>query len=71
MGVRRKQTPSSPIVEEDGRQLSKKDLIGKIIKKKPKEKFLTENQRKYFEILKHNQITIVQALLGLVKVMLQ
>lgn len=67
MGVRRKQTPSSPIVEEDGRQLSKKDLIGKIIKKKPKEKFLTENQRKYFEILKHNQITICSGPAGVGK----
>jgi phosphate starvation-inducible PhoH-like protein len=51
---------NKPIVNEetDSKPVSKKDLIGKIIKKKPKEKFLTENQRKYFEILKHNQITI-------------
>jgi phosphate starvation-inducible PhoH-like protein len=49
-------TPS--VSEEPSRPLNKKDIIGKILKKKPKEKFLTENQRKYFETLKHNQITI-------------
>jgi phosphate starvation-inducible PhoH-like protein len=65
--TRRKQDKPSPILEEDGRQLSKKDLIGKIIKKKPKEKFLTENQRKYFEILKHNQITICSGPAGVGK----
>jgi hypothetical protein len=52
---------NKPIVNEetDSKPVSKKDLIGKIIKKKPKEKFLTENQRKYFEILKqtHQQST--------------
>ena len=58
MSVRKKTTPQAqPTVnEESSRPLSKKDIIGKIIKKKPKEKFLTENQRKYYEILKHNQI---------------
>ena len=49
-------TPS--INEESVRPINKKDIIGKIMKKKPKEKFLTENQRKYYEILTHNQITI-------------
>ncbi len=49
-------TPS--VSDESVRPINKKDIIGKIMKKKPKEKFLTENQRKYFEILTHNQITI-------------
>ena len=49
-------TPS--LNEESVRPINKKDIIGKIMKKKPKEKFLTENQRKYYEILTHNQITI-------------
>ena len=49
-------TPS--VNEESVRPINKKDIIGKIMKKKPKEKFLTENQRKYYEILTHNQITI-------------
>ena len=56
----KKVTPQAgpSVNEESTRQLNKKDIIGKIFKRKPKEKFLTENQRKYFEILKHNQITI-------------
>ena len=66
MGVRKKQVPQPP-TDDEVRQLSKKDVIGKIIKKKPKEKFLTENQRKYFEILKHNQITICSGPAGVGK----
>lgn len=61
MSQRKKVTPpqAAPSVNEDSsRPLNKKDIIGKILKRKPKEKFLTENQRKYFEILTHNQITI-------------
>ena len=56
----KKVTPQAgpSVNEESTRPLNKKDIIGKIFKRKPKEKFLTENQRKYFEILKHNQITI-------------
>ena len=60
MSQRKKPAPQATpsVSEEPTRPLNKKDIIGKILKKKPKEKFLTENQRKYFEILKHNQITI-------------
>ena len=60
MGRPKKVTPQAgpSVNEEPSRPLNKKDIIGKIFKRKPKEKFLTENQRKYFEILKHNQITI-------------
>jgi phosphate starvation-inducible PhoH-like protein len=56
----KKTTPQAvpSVNEESTRPLSKKDIITKIFKRRPKEKFLTENQRKYFEILKHNQITI-------------
>ncbi len=44
--------------EEPKRSLSKKELITEIVKKRSKEKFLSENQRKYYELLKTNQITI-------------
>jgi phosphate starvation-inducible PhoH-like protein len=37
---------------------TKKDLICSIIKKKTKEKFLSESQRVYYETLRDNQITI-------------
>jgi phosphate starvation-inducible PhoH-like protein len=46
---------------------SKKELISQIIKKQTKEKFLTENQKKYYEILKDNQITICSGPAGVGK----
>ena len=48
MSQRKKPSPQATpsVSEEPSRPLNKKDIIGKILKKKPKEKFLTENQRK-------------------------
>ena len=40
------------------RNLGKKELITQILTKKTKEKFLTENQKLYYNILNDNQITI-------------
>ena len=37
---------------------TKKDIINTVIPRPTKEKFLTENQRSYYEILTNNQITI-------------
>lgn len=37
---------------------TKKEQISTIIKNKPKNKFLSENQKKYYEILMKNEITI-------------
>ena len=37
---------------------NKKDLISSIIKRKTKQKFLSENQKIYYELLTNNQITI-------------
>jgi phosphate starvation-inducible PhoH-like protein len=55
MTQRKKTQPNK--VETD-KKLTKKELITSIIKKKTKEKFLTENQRTYHELLKEKQITI-------------
>jgi phosphate starvation-inducible PhoH-like protein len=44
--------------ENESTVKTKKDLICSIIKKKTKEKFLSENQRIYYETLRDNQITI-------------
>jgi len=52
----RKRTPTK--VDETTRTLTKKELITQIIKKKTKEKFLSENQKNYYELLKNNEITI-------------
>lgn len=38
--------------------INKKELITQIVKKKTKEKFLSESQKKYYNILTSNQITI-------------
>jgi len=56
----KKTTPQAvpSVNEESSRPLSKKEIIGKIIKKKTKDKFLTENQKQYYNILMENEITI-------------
>jgi hypothetical protein len=46
---------------------NKKEILTQIIKKPTKEKFLTENQRLYYEILKTNQITICSGPAGVGK----
>ena len=54
----RKARTTEPVpTSTPNRRLSNKELLTSIIKK-TKEKFLTENQRKYYDILKNNQITI-------------
>lgn len=44
--------------ESGTRKLPIKDLINKIINKNPKQKFLSESQKEYHEILKESEITI-------------
>ena len=46
---------------------TRKELIASIIKKKTKEKFLSESQKKYYEILTSNQITICSGPAGVGK----
>jgi phosphate starvation-inducible PhoH-like protein len=46
---------------------TKKDLICTIVKRKTKEKFLSENQRIYYNILKDNQITVCSGPAGVGK----
>lgn len=46
---------------------NKKEIINQFIKKQTKEKFLTENQRIYYDILKNNQITICSGPAGVGK----
>jgi|LakMenE18May11ns_1017448.scaffolds.fasta_scaffold9937500_5 phosphate starvation-inducible PhoH-like protein len=64
--TRKKSPKEAPPVEEK-QILSKKELITQIIKKKTKEKFLSENQKKYYEILKEKQITICSGPAGVGK----
>ncbi len=46
---------------------SKRDIISQVVKKKPKGKFLTENQKIYYETLLNNQITICSGPAGVGK----
>jgi phosphate starvation-inducible PhoH-like protein len=46
---------------------TRKAMISEIIKKKPKDKFLTENQKTYYDILTENQITICSGPAGVGK----
>ena len=68
MTERRKKQNSNVTKESEVRPtISKKELISQIIKKKTKEKFLSESQRKYYDILKNNQITICSGPAGVGK----
>jgi phosphate starvation-inducible PhoH-like protein len=52
---------------EESKPLSKKDIINKIVTKKSKDKFLTDNQKKYYDTLYNNQITICSGPAGVGK----
>jgi phosphate starvation-inducible PhoH-like protein len=59
MAEKRKRNPQPQEKNtEEKVYLNKKDLITQIIKKQTKQKFLSESQRKYYDILVNNQITI-------------
>ena len=63
-----KRKPTSPMSGETTQTpKNKKEILTQIIKKPTKEKFLTENQRLYYEILKTNQITICSGPAGVGK----
>ena len=61
---RRKTQPNE---ESLVRPQSRKDLINSVIRKKSKNKFLTENQKEYYNILVSNQITICSGPAGVGK----
>ncbi len=63
--MQRKKTQSTD--ESSVRPQSKKDLINSKIKRKSKNKFLTENQKEYYNILTSNQITICSGPAGVGK----
>ena len=59
---------STVFVEDSNQQhKSKKEIIGTLIKKKTRDKFLSESQREYYEILQNNQITICSGPAGVGK----
>mgnify|MGYP003336641528 CR=1 FL=1 len=64
MAQKRKTQSSS---EEPKKNQTRKELILEIIKKKTKEKFLSESQKTYYTLLKENQITICSGPAGVGK----
>ena len=62
--MRKKTTTNEQTIQEPK---TKKQFLTQIIKKQTKEKFLTENQRIYYDVLKNNQITICSGPAGVGK----
>ena len=64
-----KTTRKSPTITQPNEQnyKTKKELITSIVKKKTKQKFLSENQKHYYDILTNNQITICSGPAGVGK----
>jgi phosphate starvation-inducible PhoH-like protein len=68
MGKITKRTSTFQIPNEEGKIIkTKKEQICSIIKKKTKQKFLTESQKEYYEKLNSNQITICSGPAGVGK----
>lgn len=66
--MRRKTTRVSGLTENNNpKSYTKKTIINQIITKKTKEKFLSINQKKYYETLLENQITICSGPAGVGK----
>jgi phosphate starvation-inducible PhoH-like protein len=57
--------PTQP--QETEPKKTKKEIIAEIIKKKSKEKFLSDNQKLYYDLLKKNQITLCSGPAGVGK----
>lgn len=64
---KQKRTPTPTPSQEVSTAKTKKDLICTIVKRKTKEKFLSENQRIYYNVLKDNQITVCSGPAGVGK----
>jgi phosphate starvation-inducible PhoH-like protein len=65
MATRRKITQTTE--ETTNPLVSRKDFINSVIKKKQKNKFLSEHQEEYYNILKNNQITVASGPAGVGK----
>jgi phosphate starvation-inducible PhoH-like protein len=65
--TRPKKSPVSTSSEEEGNHKSKKEIICSILKKKTKEKFLTQTQKRYYDTLMSNEVTICSGPAGVGK----
>jgi phosphate starvation-inducible PhoH-like protein len=65
--TQRKKTTQPQNSEEPRKNVNRKELIMEIVKKKTKEKFLTTNQKKYYDTLTSSEITICSGPAGVGK----
>jgi phosphate starvation-inducible PhoH-like protein len=63
--TKKKQMPQND--EQEVKIFSKKDFINSVIKKKQRNKFLSNQQEEYYNLLKNNQITIASGPAGVGK----
>lgn len=63
----KKTTPVPTPLNEDGGPKTKKQIICSILKKKTKEKFLTQTQKKYYDTLVSSEVTICSGPAGVGK----
>ena len=59
--------PQTQTDDHEQKQVSKKDFINATIKRKQKSKFLSDNQKEYYDLLINNQITICSGPAGVCK----
>ena len=59
--------PQQQSEEQESKPFSRKDFINSVIKKRQKNKFLTEHQEEYYNILKNNEITVASGAAGVGK----
>jgi phosphate starvation-inducible PhoH-like protein len=67
MSIRKKTTLKDDTTSTTQPQISRKELINSVIKRKQKSKFLSENQKDYYDLLINNQITICSGPAGVGK----
>ena len=67
MGKQTRRQPTPTPSQEESVVKSKNQLICSIVKKKTKQKFLSESQKTYYDILNQNQITICSGPAGVGK----
>jgi phosphate starvation-inducible PhoH-like protein len=62
-----KNTKPTPTPESTHKPINKKDFISSVIKRKTKDKFLTTNQKKYYDTLIESEITVCSGPAGVGK----
>ena len=67
MAIRKKPILKDESTSTNQPQISRKELINSVIKRKQKSKFLSDNQKDYYDILINNQITICSGPAGVGK----